>query len=135
MGGTYENKNSKFSIYCPKHDFLHEISAQNFKKAIYGLPCCASKSLKKMLPPSQLGLIRSQETIAKRLASIDKTKFERKIIQLAKERFHVILEGIFENKTSLFKIRCSIHDKEFIISYTNYCRSKSGLKCCSNRPK
>lgn len=133
--GKYENKNSKFTIFCPKHNIFHETSAHNFKRTVFGLPCCALESLKKTLPPSQLRLTRSPETIAKRLASIDKTILEKKLSQLAKKRFHEILEGTFENQKSLFKIRCTVHNKEFNISYANYCRSKSGLNCCSNRPK
>jgi hypothetical protein len=44
LGGRYENKKSKYTLYCPKHDETHVVTPQAFNRAIYGMQCCAKDS-------------------------------------------------------------------------------------------
>ena len=47
VSGVYENKHSKIVIYCPKHNYTHETTIHNFKRSIYGIPCCAKEQSNK----------------------------------------------------------------------------------------
>jgi len=42
--GVYENKRSVMTIEYPIHGKIHKIKAYTFKKAKYGMPCCAARS-------------------------------------------------------------------------------------------
>lgn len=131
--GTYENKKSLYTIFCPKHKISHEIKLSNFKRYSF-LPCCAKELPNNNLPPNQTGLKRSAESIALKIKSGQK-RCQKVIEDLTLERSHEIKSGFFVDGKSSFNIYCTRHKKEQTILYSNYRRSKCGLDCCFSRAK
>ena len=40
--GTFVNNKSMFTVKCLKHDIISEVQVQRYKKAAFGVKCCAS---------------------------------------------------------------------------------------------
>lgn len=131
VDGTYENKFSKFVIFCPEHDIEFVSSYNSFSRSDFGCPECSYLHNRRQssLPPSQKGLIRSQETKNKKKATVSNQKQE-KITQLAARHQHQIVSGAFESTKTKYDIKCNIHQKTYLISYYNYMRNVYGLPCC-----
>lgn len=130
VSGVYDNKHSKIVLYCPKHNKTHETTIQNFKKSVYGVPCCANEVSKQQKPPSQKNVKRSSQAITATKKTINK-RCQTQIEERAVINQHIINKGTFENSHSTYKIYCPKHDQEYTITYANYMRHKHGLLCCS----
>lgn len=130
----YENKKSELVLSCPKHGQTFSVTVSNFKRNKYGAPCCSREVSNKNTPPSQKGLKRSAETLAKKSATTrNKTysQLEAKVAQYP----HKIVSGTYENFQSLFTFYCEVHETHHTISYMNYMRNKNGMPCCSDNPR
>ena len=52
------------------------------------------------------------------------------VLKLIEERGHLYIRGEYENKESELEVSCLEHKKEYVTTFTNYKRSKTGLPCC-----
>lgn len=121
IGGIYRDKLSIYTVYCPKHNVTHTTCRQNFNKATTGMPCCVSEAWKVSMNSEKV-LARAKKTV--------QNKCQQKIVDLAKERNHTIVEGVFESKETIFTFFCNIHKETYKFSYKNYTRNKFGATCC-----
>jgi len=128
VSGNYENRSSIYEIFCPKHDFSYKTSPHSFKRAEYGMPCCARRtSLVK--PPSQKGAVRSEATIAQKKAT-DRAKQTKFVENLIQTRGHEFVSGVYETRQSIYKIRCPIHEVTHTVKMRLYCEPGYNLPCC-----
>lgn len=59
-----------------------------------------------------------------------------KVLALAKERGHKVLEGKYESRQSIFKFKCPKGDDHiWSARFISYQRSKNGCRICSNKDK
>ena len=54
----------------------------------------------------------------------------KNLIYLCEKRKHTLLEENYININSKLKIKCEIHNKEYITTASNYKRCRHGLPCC-----
>lgn len=59
VSGTYENRQSKLTVYCPEHKITHETTFYNYNRSRTGLSCCGNSAKSEKL----IGRVFSQETI------------------------------------------------------------------------
>lgn len=42
LSGTYEHNKSSITVYCPRHDTTYHTNVHNYKRAVFGVLCCAN---------------------------------------------------------------------------------------------
>lgn len=57
-------------------------------------------------------------------------KLHVELFSLIQSRNHALVSGFYQNKDSIFTIRCLVHDETYTTTATNYKRCKTGLSCC-----
>lgn len=61
VSGTYENRKSKLTVYCPEHCVMHQTTFYNYNRSEAGLLCCGREIVRQKLTNRSF----SQETLNK----------------------------------------------------------------------